>query len=199
MFTTEKARAKMARAYPKPTAKSGQVQRVKSFYLPCHCQVTPLDNCATVIVTTPSASDGHKRRFCEYFTTIFSSGIAGSVVDGTTLELGGGIGNLEKIASLISSDIQFAPWLDLVADAQKLPFVMLNVLHHIEFPSLLFSEAVRVLRPGEQSEVRRQWLSRTPGISIYVTRPENCGHWPGLRWVAGRGGVRAHRMPGRGF
>jgi SAM-dependent methyltransferase len=134
--------------------------------------------------------------------------IAGSVVDGTTLELGEGIGNLkEKIASLISSDIQFAPWLDLVADAQKLPFavnslsniVMLDVLHHIEFPSLLFSEAVRVLRPGEQSEVRRQWLSRTPGISIYVTRPENCGHWPGLRWVAGRGCVRARRMPGRGF
>lgn len=30
MFTTEKARAKMARAYPKPTAKSGQVQRVKT-------------------------------------------------------------------------------------------------------------------------------------------------------------------------
>jgi hypothetical protein len=38
--------------------------------------------------------------------------IADSVVDGPTLELGGGIGNLkEKIASLISSDIQFAPWL----------------------------------------------------------------------------------------
>jgi len=83
--------------------------------------------------------------------------MAGSVVDGATLELGGGIGNLkEKIASLISSDIQFAPWLDLVVDAQKLPFaanslsniVMLDVLHHIEFPSLLFRDAERVLRPG---------------------------------------------------
>jgi transposase len=30
MFTTEKARAKMGRAYPKPTAKSGRVQRVKT-------------------------------------------------------------------------------------------------------------------------------------------------------------------------
>jgi hypothetical protein len=30
MFTTEKARAKMARAYPKPSVKSGQVQRVKT-------------------------------------------------------------------------------------------------------------------------------------------------------------------------
>jgi len=30
MFTTEKARAKMGRAYPKPTAKSGRTQRVKT-------------------------------------------------------------------------------------------------------------------------------------------------------------------------
>jgi SAM-dependent methyltransferase len=90
------------------------------------------------------------------YTDIFER-IAGSVVDGPTLELGGGIGNLkEKIASLISSDIQFSPWLDLVTDAQKLPFsagslsniVMLDVIHHIEFPSLFFKEAARVLRSG---------------------------------------------------
>jgi SAM-dependent methyltransferase len=83
--------------------------------------------------------------------------IAGFVVAGPTLEIGGGVGNLkEKIASLISSDIQFSPWLDLVADAQKLPFaagalsniVMLDVLHHVEFPSLLFREVAHVLRPG---------------------------------------------------
>ncbi|MBB5054236.1 SAM-dependent methyltransferase [Afipia massiliensis] len=83
--------------------------------------------------------------------------IALRAVPGATLEIGGGIGNLkERIPNLISSDIQFAPWLDLVADAQKLPFsngalsniVMLDVLHHIEFPVLLFREASRVLRPG---------------------------------------------------
>jgi SAM-dependent methyltransferase len=83
--------------------------------------------------------------------------IADHTVDGPTLELGGGVGNLKsKIPSLISSDVQFAPWLDLVADAQQLPFgsgslaniVMLDVLHHVEFCSLLFMEASRVLRPG---------------------------------------------------
>jgi SAM-dependent methyltransferase len=83
--------------------------------------------------------------------------IASRCVSGTSLEIGGGIGNLkERIPDLISSDIQFAPWLDLVADAQNLPFadealsniVMLDVLHHIEFPALLFREASRVLRPG---------------------------------------------------
>lgn len=83
--------------------------------------------------------------------------IASRTVPGKTLEIGGGIGNLkEQIGDLVSSDIQFAPWLDLVADAQNLPFadgtlsniVMLDVLHHIEFPALLFREASRVLRPG---------------------------------------------------
>jgi SAM-dependent methyltransferase len=83
--------------------------------------------------------------------------IADCAIDGPTLELGGGVGNLKaKIPSLISSDIQFAPWLDLVIDAQQLPFargslaniVMLDVLHHVEFCSLLFREASRVLRPG---------------------------------------------------
>jgi SAM-dependent methyltransferase len=83
--------------------------------------------------------------------------IADHAIDGPTLELGGGVGNLKvKIPSLISSDIQFARWLDLVVDAQQLPFgsgslaniVMLDVLHHVEFCSLLFTEASRVLRPG---------------------------------------------------
>lgn len=78
-------------------------------------------------------------------------------VSGITLEVGGGIGNLKsRLPDLWSSDIQYAPWLDLVADAQCLPFengvlaniVMLDVLHHIEFPILFFREAARKLRPG---------------------------------------------------
>ena len=98
--------------------------------------------------------------------------IAQRVVPGPTLEIGGGIGNLkEQIADLISSDIQFASWLDLVADAQKLPFadgalsniVMLDVLHHIEFPALLFREASRVLRPGGRM------IMAEPGITLGST------------------------------
>ncbi|MGA2793992.1 MAG: class I SAM-dependent methyltransferase [Roseiarcus sp.] len=83
--------------------------------------------------------------------------IATVCVAGPTLEIGGGVGNLkERVDGVISSDIQYAEWLDLVADAQRLPFacgtlgniVMLDVLHHIEFPALFFKEAQRVLRPG---------------------------------------------------
>lgn len=95
--------------------------------------------------------------------------IASHCTAGTTLEIGGGIGNLkDQIEDLVSSDIQYAPWLDLVADAQKLPFadgalsniVMLDVLHHIEFPSLLFREASRVLRDGGRI------VMVEPGISM---------------------------------
>jgi SAM-dependent methyltransferase len=75
---------------------------------------------------------------------------------GPTLEIGGGIGNLkEHLLELWSSDIQHSADLDLVADAQRLPFrtaslgniVMLDVLHHLEFPLRFLRDAARVLRP----------------------------------------------------
>jgi SAM-dependent methyltransferase len=87
----------------------------------------------------------------------FFDRIVRCTVPGTTLEVGGGIGNLkEKLNHVLSSDIQFSPGLDFVADAQSMPFreakisniVMLDVLHHLEFPALLFREAARVLHPG---------------------------------------------------
>ena len=76
---------------------------------------------------------------------------------GTTIEIGGGIGNLkQRLGDVVSTDIQFASWLDCVADAQRLPFadgaaaniVMVDVLHHLEFPAVFFREVTRVLRPG---------------------------------------------------
>lgn len=78
-------------------------------------------------------------------------------VPGITLEIGGGIGNLKsRLGEVISSDIQLGRDLDLVADAQRLPFrsgslsniVMLDVLHHIQYPALFFREAERALRSG---------------------------------------------------
>jgi SAM-dependent methyltransferase len=87
----------------------------------------------------------------------FYDRIAAASIPGVTIELGGGIGNLkERLGGVVTTDIQFSPSLDLVADAQKLPFaagtasniVMVDVLHHIQFPSIFFHEAERVLRIG---------------------------------------------------
>jgi SAM-dependent methyltransferase len=87
----------------------------------------------------------------------FYDRIAAACRPGMTIEIGGGIGNLKgRLADLVATDIQPAPWLDCAADAQRLPFapgcaaniVMVDVLHHLEFPVVFFREAQRVLRPG---------------------------------------------------
>jgi SAM-dependent methyltransferase len=83
--------------------------------------------------------------------------ILAAAAPGTILEVGGGSGNFKAIApGAVSSDILFAPWLDIVCDAQRLPFpdgsfsnvVMFDVLHHIEHPVRALREACRVLRKG---------------------------------------------------
>ena len=87
----------------------------------------------------------------------FYDRIAAACRPGRTIEIGGGIGNLKRrLTEVVATDIQSAPWLDCVADAQRLPFadacaaniVMVDVLHHLEFPVVFFREAARVLRPG---------------------------------------------------
>jgi SAM-dependent methyltransferase len=76
---------------------------------------------------------------------------------GDTLEIGGGIGNLHiRAGRLIKTDIQYSIGVDVVADAQQLPFdnevfsniVLFDVLHHLQCPLLFFAEAQRVLKPG---------------------------------------------------
>ena len=87
----------------------------------------------------------------------FYDRIVDACVDGLTVEIGGGIGNLKKrLSNVVATDVQPAPWLDCVADAQCLPFgvgavgniVMVDVLHHVEHPGVFFRDAIRVLRPG---------------------------------------------------
>jgi SAM-dependent methyltransferase len=77
--------------------------------------------------------------------------------EGRTVEVGAGAGNLKaSMPGILSSDIVPADWLDILLDAQSLPFargsltnvVGVDVLHHIEFPRRFLSDAERVLVPG---------------------------------------------------
>jgi SAM-dependent methyltransferase len=83
--------------------------------------------------------------------------IKNALVPGPVLEIGGGSGYLrDALPDAISLDVQWAPWLDVIADAHDLPFpagtfmniVMLDVFHHLSYPVRFLREAMRVLRPG---------------------------------------------------
>ncbi len=79
------------------------------------------------------------------------------LVQGTTVELGAGIGmGKDFIEKCIETDIVFLPWLDTVLDAHSLPFkaqsisniICIDVLHHLRRPALFFLESERALREG---------------------------------------------------
>jgi SAM-dependent methyltransferase len=87
----------------------------------------------------------------------YQNRIKSALIPGPVLEIGGGSGNLRgALPNAISLDVQWAPWLDVVADAHCLPFeassfaniVMLDVFHHLSYPTRFLQEAMRVLRPG---------------------------------------------------
>lgn len=100
------------------------------------------------------------------------------LVPGRTVELGGGTGNLKAcVPGVCCSDAVVLPWLNLVADAQRLPFqpeslanlILFDSLHHIENVSLFFDEALRTLRVGGRIIVMDPYLS-------WVS-------WPIYRWL----------------
>jgi SAM-dependent methyltransferase len=100
---------------------------------------------------------------------------------GPILEIGGGSGNFKvTVPKAISSDIVMAPWLDVVCDAQRLPFpdnsyaniVMMDVLHHIENPVRALAEARRVLRPGGRLIACEPAITPVSGIFYRLMHPE---------------------------
>jgi SAM-dependent methyltransferase len=107
--------------------------------------------------------------------------IVGSCTPGRTLEVGGGSGNLKSyLPDIITIDIQYAAWLDVVADAHRLPFdndtfdniVMFDVLHHLERPHLFFSEASRILKRGGRIVTMEPGITPVSRIFYTLFHPE---------------------------
>ena len=102
-------------------------------------------------------------------------------VPGPILEIGGGSGNFKAFApDTVSSDIMPASWLDLVCDAQRLPFaagsfsnvVMVDVLHHIEFPVRALRSIADVLRPGGRLIMCEPAITPVSGVFYHHFHPE---------------------------
>ena len=113
--------------------------------------------------------------------TIWYREIASQLAPGQTLELGGGSGNFKQFApNVVSTDIVPLPWIDVVADAQDLPFenqsfnniVMFDVLRHIENVTLFFQEALRVLQSGGRILMMEPYISLVSYPIYHFLHPE---------------------------
>jgi SAM-dependent methyltransferase len=114
--------------------------------------------------------------YTQYFTLITDACLPGNL-----LEIGGGSGNFKGfIPECISMDIVSLPWLDVIADAQNLPFkkasfqniIMVDVLHHIEFPVTFFREAERIPRPGGRLIVIEPAITPVSGVVYHLFHRE---------------------------
>lgn len=79
------------------------------------------------------------------------------IAEGVSLEIGSGSGHFSQLwKGLLTSDVVATPYVDLVADGQRLPLasgslgnlLVVDLLHHLADPHLFFDEAARVLRKG---------------------------------------------------
>lgn len=104
-----------------------------------------------------------------------------SNIPGKTLELGSGSGNFKEYKpDTISSDINPQPWLDMSFDAHTMPFkkntlsniVMIDVLHHLQNPVLVFDEAYRVLNRGGRIIMIEPYPSFVSKIIYKLFHPE---------------------------
>ena len=81
---------------------------------------------------------------------------------------------------VISSDIIHLEWLDVVCDAQNLPFtegsldgiVMVDVLHHLPRPVSFFGEIAKVLRPGGRLVIFDIYVSPFSNLVMKLFHPE---------------------------
>jgi SAM-dependent methyltransferase len=115
----------------------------------------------------------------EFFTRLLSF----RQRDGLCVEVGAGPGFFKQMfPTMISTDVVQCPWLDLVADAQKLPFRTssvsnifgLDVLHHLAAPIRFLREAERALVPGGRVILVEPWITPFSYLIYRYFHLEDC-------------------------
>lgn len=103
--------------------------------------------------------------------------------DGACVEVGAGPGFFKEFfPELVSTDVVWSPWLDLVSDAQNLPFRTssvsnifgLDVLHHVATPMNFLLEAQRVLVPGGRQILIEPWITPFSYLVYRYFHQEDC-------------------------
>jgi SAM-dependent methyltransferase len=103
--------------------------------------------------------------------------------DGLGVEVGAGPGFFKEFfPEVVSTDLVWSPWLDLVADAQNLPFRTssvsnifgLDVLHHVATPMNFLLEAQRVLVPGGRQILIEPWITPFSYLVYRHFHQEDC-------------------------
>ena len=103
--------------------------------------------------------------------------------EGPCLEVGAGPGFFKQVfPNLISTDVVWCPWLDVVADAQRLPFQTssvtnlfgLDVLHHLAAPMKFLEESKRILVPGGRVILVEPWITPFSYLVYRYFHQEDC-------------------------
>jgi len=117
----------------------------------------------------------------EVYRRYFESILAECAPGPRTLEIGGGAGNLKSFAPhILVSDLVSTPYVDLVADALRLPvpdatldnLILVDVLHHLPRPASFFDEAQRALRPGGRLIMLEPYISPASRLVFKLAHPE---------------------------
>ena len=103
--------------------------------------------------------------------------------DGLCVEVGAGPGFLKQLApEVISTDLIWCPWLDAIADAQKLPFrgasvanvFGVDMLHHLATPITFLKEVSRVLKLGGRLILVEPWITPFSYFIFRFLHQERC-------------------------
>lgn len=120
----------------------------------------------------------------------------GVSIDGVTLELGSGMGNIKEVLpGCLTSDLFPNPWLDRVENAYALNWpdkalgnlILFDVLHHLQHPGRAFAEMARVVRPGGRVIIFEPGMGLLPRLIMRLFHHEPLGFGQTIQWDAPQG------------